>query len=129
MEGNNYMGFRDLFVYQKSYKLAIDIFHLSKTYPKDEKFALIDQMRRASRSIPTNIAEAWARRRYPKSFVNKLIDSHGEEMEMEVWINMSLDFGYISQETHDQLLDRLIEISKMLSSMENNPEKFCRIPK
>jgi len=126
---NNYLGFRDLIVYQKSYKLAIDIFHLSKTLPADEKFVLTDQMRRSSRSIPSNIAEAWSRRRYPKSFVNKLIDSHGEEMEMEVWIDMAFDFKYIRKTVHDEILIRLTEISKMLTSMENNPEKFCHLPK
>ncbi len=62
---------------------------------------------------------------YPKSFVSKLIDSHGEEMEMEVWLDMSLDLGYINPETHINLLNRYIEISKMLQSMETHPEKFC----
>ncbi len=126
---NNYLGFRDLIVYQKSYKLAVDIFHLSKSFPAEEKYVLTDQMQRSSRSIPSNIAEAWSRRRYPKSFVNKLIDSHGEEMEMEVWIDMAFDFKYISKTVHDEILIRLTEISKMLTSMENNPEKFCHLPK
>jgi len=126
---NNYLGFRDLIVYQKSYKLAVDIFHLSKSFPAEEKYVLTDQMRRSSRSIPSNIAEAWSRRRYPKSFVNKLIDLHGEEMEMEVWIDMAFDFKYISKTVHDEILIRLTEISKMLTSMENNPEKFCHLPK
>ncbi|MFK5856652.1 MAG: four helix bundle protein [Bacteroidota bacterium] len=125
MENKNYKGFRDLFVYQKSYKLAIEISHLVKSYPRDEKYVLIDQMRRASRSIPANIAEAWASRRYPKSFVSKLVIAHGEELEMEVWLDMSLDLDYINKETHNDLSNKYIEISKMLQSMESHPEKFC----
>jgi len=125
MENKVHKGFRDLIVYQKSYSLAIDISHLTKSYPKDEKYVLVDQMRRASRSVPANIAEAWAKRRYPKSFISKLIDSHAEEMEMEVWLDMSNDLGYINKNTHKELLTRYIEISKMLQSMESHPEKFC----
>ena len=127
MEDNkkNYKGFRDLFVYQKSYKLAIEISKLTQNYPKEEKYVIVDQMRRASRSVPANIAEAWARRRYPKSFVSKLIDAHGEEMEMEVWLDMSFDLDYINKATHTELLNRYIEVSKMLQSMETHPEKFC----
>ncbi len=125
MEKKNYRGFRDLIVYQKSYKLAIEIFELTKTYPKEEKYVLVDQMRRSSRSIPANIAEAWSRRRYVKSFVSKIVDAHGEEMETEVWLDMSMDFNYIDKETHAKFIRRYIEISKMLQSMETNPEKFC----
>ncbi len=125
MKNADYRGFRDLIVYQKSYKLAIEITNLTKTFPKEEKYVLVDQMRRASRSVPADIAEAWARRRYPKSFVSKLIDSHGEEMEMEVWLDMSLDFEYITKDIHDKLLNVYLEISKMLQSMETNPSKFC----
>ena len=125
MDKKNYRGFRDLIVYQKSYKLAIEITKLTKSFPKEEKYVLVDQMRRASRSAPANLAEAWARRKYPKSFVSKLIDSHGEEMEMEVWLDMAFDFEYITKNTHDRLLDGYLEISKMLQSMETSPEKFC----
>ena len=110
---------------QKSYELAIEISKLIKVCPKDEKYLLCDQMRRASRSIPANIAEAWARRRYPKSFVSKLIDAHGEQMEMEVWLDMSKDLKYIDIDTYESLLGRYVEISKMLQSMESHPEKFC----
>ena len=87
MEKKSYRGFRDLIVYQLSYKLAVEIFEITKTFPKEEKYALVDQIRRSSRSVPANIAEAWSRRRYPKSFVNKLIDSLGEESETEVWLD------------------------------------------
>ena len=64
---SNYKGFRDLIVYQKSYQLALEINEIIKTFPKEEKYSLIDQIRRSSRSVPANIAEAWVKRRYPKS--------------------------------------------------------------
>jgi len=74
-------SFKDLIVYQKAYKLAMDIFELSKGFPKEEKYSLTDQIRRSSRSVTSNIAESLAKRRYEKSFVNKLSDSFGEELE------------------------------------------------
>ena len=83
MKSKNYRGFRDLIVYQKSYDLAIRIFHLTKSFPGEEKYALTDQIRRSSRSVPENIAESWPKRRYPKSFVSKIIDSLSEEAETE----------------------------------------------
>lgn len=125
MEDKKYRGFRDLIVYQKSYDLAIQISKLTPSFPKDERYVLCDQMRRASRSIPANIAEAWAKRKYPKSFVSTLIIAHGEEMEMEVWLDMALDLGYINKQTHESFLTKYIEISKMLTSMINQPGKFC----
>ena len=121
----DYHGFHDLLVYQKSYKLAIEIMEITKAFPKEEKYVLTDQMRRASRSVPANIAEAWASRRYPKSFVSKLIISHGEVLEMDVWLNMALDFKYIDKSTHDNFINKYAELSKMLQSMEKSPEKFC----
>ena len=122
---SNYQGFRDLIVYQKSYKLAMEIFEITKTYPKEEKYLLIDQIRRSSRSIPSNIAEAWVKRKYPKSFVSKLLDSLAEESETEVWIDMSLDCKYIDDQLHNNLLGRYMEVAKMLNSMINTPDKFC----
>jgi four helix bundle protein len=122
---SNYRGFRDLIVYQKSYKLAMDIFEITKTFPKEEKYSLVDQTRRSSRSVPSNIAEAWVKRKYPKSFVSKLLDSLAEESETEVWIDMSKDCKYIDEQIHNSLLERYNEIAKMLSSMINSPDKFC----
>ena len=121
----DYKGFRDLIVYQKSYKLAMEIFEITKTFPKEEKYSLIDQMRRSSRSVPANISEAWAKRKYPKSFVSKLIDSLGEESETEVWIDMSKDCKYIDGQQHKSLLEKYQEVAKMLHSMINSPDKFC----
>jgi len=84
-----YRGFRDLKVYQPSYQLALEIFEITKGFPKEEMYSLTDQIRRSSRSVPSNIAEAWRKRKYPKSFISKLIDSLAEESETEV----SLDFS------------------------------------
>jgi len=122
---SEYKGFRDLIVYQKSYALALEINKITKIFPKNEQYVLIDQIRRSSRSIPANIAEAWVKRKYPKSFVSKLLDSLSEESETEVWLDMSRDFEYIEVHLHDSLLKRYQEVAKMLSSMINSPEKFC----
>ncbi len=123
---SDYKGFRDLIVYQKAYKLALEITEITKTYPKEEKYVLVDQIRRSSRSVPGNIAEAWVKRKYPKSFVAKLLDALAEEAETEVWVDMSLDFKYIDQGLHDSLNGSNQEIARMLHSMINTPEKFCK---
>jgi four helix bundle protein len=121
----NYKGFRDLIVYQKSYRLAMEIFNIAKSFPKEEKYLIVDQIIRSSRSVPANIAEAWVKRKYPKSFVSKLLDSLAEESETEVWIDMSNDCKYIDEKLHNNLLASYDEIAKMLNSMINTPEKFC----
>ena len=118
-------SFKDLIVYQKAYKLAMEIFEISKSFPKEEKYSLTDQIRRSSRSVTSCIAESWAKRRYEKSFVNKLTDSLGEENETEVWLDYSKDCKYIQNEIHETLLSEYIEVRKMLISMINNTDKWC----
>lgn len=120
-----YQGFRDLIVYQKAYQLALEITEITKSFPKEEKYVLVDQIRRSSRSVPANIAEAWVKRKYPKSFVSKLLDSLAEEAETEVWLDMSKDFKYIESSLHDSMIEHYQEVAKMLYSMINNPDKFC----
>lgn len=120
-----YQGFRDLIVYQKSYRLAMEVFELTKSFPKEEKYSLIDQVRRSSRAVPANISAAWVRRNYPKFFISKLLDSLEEEAETEVWIDMAHDCKYIDDQLHITLIDHYQEIAKMLHSMINNPGKFC----
>ena len=78
-------SFKELIVYQKAFKLAMDIFELSKKFPKEERYSLTDQIRRSSRSVSSCIAESWAKRLYIRAFVNKLTDSLGEEYETEGW--------------------------------------------
>jgi len=119
-------SFRDLIVFQKSYDLAMEIFTITKSYPKEEKYSLTDQIRRSSRSISANISEAWAKRIYIKSFVSKLSDSLGEEFETEVWLHFSKDCDYIDEETCNRLMEGYDEVRKMLISMMNHPEKFCK---
>jgi four helix bundle protein len=121
---SDYKGFRDLIVYQKSYLSACEISEISKTFPREEKYVLVDQIRRSSRSIPANIAEAWAKRRYPKSFVSKMLDALAEEAETEVWIDMSKDLKYIDYQLYDSLSGKYQELGRMLNSMINNPGKF-----
>lgn len=119
-------SFRDLIVYQKAYYLAMEIFEITKSYPKDETYSLTDQIRRSSRSVTSNLCEAWAKRIYVKSFVNKLSDALGEEYETEGWLDYSLDCKYIDKQTHTELMSGYDEVRKMLISMINNPEKFCK---
>jgi four helix bundle protein len=118
-------SYRDLIVYQKAYKLAMEIFEVSKDFPKEEKYSLTDQIRRSSRSITSCLAEAWAKRRYEKAFVNKLTDSLGEEFETEVWLDYSKDCKYVLVEAHSRLISEYLEVRKMLISMINSPEKWC----
>ena len=118
-------SFKDLIVYQKAYKLAMEIFEISRKFPREEQYSLTDQIRRSSRSVTSCIAESWARRRYAKSFVNKLTDSLGEELETEVWLDYSRDCKYIDKETNELITNEYKDVRKMLISMLNNPEKWC----
>jgi four helix bundle protein len=120
-----YRGFRDLKVYQLSYKLALEIFDITKNFPKEELFSLTDQIRRSSRSVPSNIAEAWRKRKYPKAWQNKLTDSLTEESETEVSLDFSLDLNYMDKKKHYYFIQKYDEVAKMLSSMIDNPDKFC----
>jgi len=91
-------GFRSLKVYSLAYKLAMEIFHLTKSYPKEEMYALTDQIRRSSRSVCANICEGYRKRRYPKHFSSKMTDADGEYSETIVWLEFSRDCKYISEE-------------------------------
>jgi four helix bundle protein len=118
-------SFKELIVYQKAHKLAMDIFEISNRFPKEEKYSLTDQIRRSSRSVSSCIAESWAKRRYIRHFVSKLTDSLGEEYETEDWLDYSRDCMYISEADYQALLSEYDEVRKMLISMINNPEKWC----
>ncbi len=120
-----YKGFRDLKVYQFSYQLALEVFEITKSFPKEELYSLTDRIRISSRSVPANVAEAWRKRKYLKSFTSKLTDSIAEESETEVWLDFSKDLNYINKEKYDHFIDKYDEIARMLSSMIDNPYKFC----
>ena len=118
-------GHRDLRVYQLSYSLAIEIFHLSKKFPKEEIYSLTDQIRRSSRSFAVNIAEGYRKRQYLKVFVNKLSDSDGEATETQVWLDFAFDCGYLLRGDYERLVSKYEEVGRMLGSMINSPEKFA----
>lgn len=118
-------SFKDLIVYQKGFEHAMTIFRLTKSFPKDERFSLIDQIRRSSRSICTNIGEAWRKRRYPAHFVSKLTDADAETSETMIWLDFALECGYINAQIHKDLTMQYEQIGRMLGSMISFPEKFC----
>ena len=117
-------GHRDLKVYQLAYKLAMEIFHESKSFPRDERFSLTDQIRRSSRSVAANIAEGFRKRQYPKMFVSKLADSDGEVAETQVWLDFARDCGYMPVRRRDDLTQGYEEVGRMLGSMISMPENF-----
>ena len=114
----------DLKVYQLSFESGMEIFNLSKKFPNDEKYSLTDQIRRSSRSVSGNIAEAWRKRRYPKSFIAKLSDSDGEAAETQVWLDYAFACNYINKEEHDYLYDKYEHIMAMLTNMIIKPEQW-----
>lgn len=118
------MKFQDLIAYKKSFELSMKIFELSKSFPNEEKYSLIDQIRRCSRSVSANIAEATRKKRYEKHFISKLTDSDSENAETQVWLEYSLACTYISEETFNELTNKSLEIGKLINYMINNPDKF-----
>ena len=120
-----FRGHRDLKVFQLSYSLAMEIFHLSKTFPREEVYSLTDQIRRSSRSVAANLAEGFRKRRYPNMLVNKLTDCDGEASETQVWLDFALDCGYLSKENHDRLISGYEEVGRMLAGMIANPKRFA----
>jgi len=112
-------------VYQKVFEQAMRIFEITKHFPKEEQYSLTDQMRRASRSVCTNIGESWRKRRYPAHFVSKLTDADAEATETMIWLDFSLNCGYLSAKDHTELSTEYDQIGKMLGSMIASPEKFC----
>ncbi|MBZ4033210.1 four helix bundle protein [Flavobacterium sp. 17A] len=118
------MDFKELLAYKKSFALAMEIFELSKSFPKEEKYSLTDQIRRSSRSVSANIAESYRKRRYVNHFISKLTDSDAENSETNTWLEFSLKCDYISKEKFEQLNIESIEIGKLINYMINNPDKF-----
>jgi len=118
-------SFRDLLVYKKARAVAKEIFEVTKTFPKEEMYSLTHQVRRSSRSIGAQIAEAWAKRRYEKHFISKLTDADGEQLETQHWIEIAGDCGYLSLPVMTRLNSDLDEIGRMLNSMINKANQFC----
>ncbi|MFI1745396.1 four helix bundle protein [Thalassobellus sediminis] len=118
------MDFKKLLAYQKSFELAMLIFEISKSFPKEETYSLTDQIRRSSRSVCANISEAYRKRRYPKHFISKLTDADGENSETNTWLEFALACNYIDKEKHLKLTQLGVEIGKLINYMINNPSKF-----
>lgn len=117
--------FRDLDVYRRAFQAAMTIFQLTKDFPVEERYSMVDQMRRSSRSVCSNLAEAWRKRRYIAVFKNKVTDSMQEASETQCWLEFSLACEYINQATFADLDREYEEIIAMLNSMEIKAEKFC----
>jgi four helix bundle protein len=121
-------SFRDLLVYKKSRELSREIFRLSASFPKDEVFSLTSQIRRSSRSVGAQIAEAWGKRRYEKHFVSKLSDADSEQLETQHWIETAVDCGYWNNDIALPLRQRCEEIGRLLNGMMEKSDLFCGDP-
>lgn len=118
-------SFNELVVYQKAAAVAERVFEYSKGFPADERYSLTDQIRRSSRSVGAQIAEAWGKRRYQRHFVSKLTDADAEQLETQHWISVAASCGYLEREVESELLGELAGIGRMLHSMITNAASFC----
>ena len=118
-------SFRDLVVYQTAFAVAQEIFERSSRFPKDEMFSLTDQLRRSSRSIGAQLAEAWGKRGYERHFLSKLTDADAEQLETQHWIHVAVSCGYLQPAEATVLIGRLLEIGRMLHSMMQKADLFC----
>ena len=123
--GERIESFRDLNVYQAAFELQQLLFRASKSFPKEERYALTDQLRRASRSIGANIAEAWQKRRYPAHFISKLTDADGEVAETEHWIDTAWSCEYLDDDVRAVLSSQCRSAGRMLGVMMKSPSKWC----
>jgi len=116
--------YKNLIVYQKAFQLALDIYKISETFGKSEKYSLTDQIRRSSRSVCANLAEAYRKRQYEAHFISKVSDADMENSETQVWLDFALSFEYISIEIFERLFARSEEVGRLLNHMIHNPEKY-----
>jgi len=117
---------QELHVYRTAFEAAMTIFHVSKKFPLEERFALTDQIRRSSRSVCSNLAEAWRKRKYRAVFQNKITDCSQEAGETQTWLQFALRCQYINQETYNYLDNQYEQIFAMLTGMERKVEAFCK---
>jgi len=118
------LSHRDLIVYQRAMELAREVFEMSKLFPKEETYSLTDQIRRSSRSVAANIAEAWRKRRYEAAFASKLSDSEAEAAESQTWLESAFDCGYISSEQFRQLFERYEALIRTIVGMQIYSESW-----
>jgi len=121
-------GFKELMAYIKAFQLANDIYDVSSRFPKEEKYSLTDQIRRSSRSVCANLAEAYRKRDYPKHFFLKLTDCQGENSETLVWLDFAMEYNYNTVEEYNRLIELNNEVGRLLTYMMNNPDKFGVAP-
>lgn len=119
-------SFKELTVYKKAFKLAMEIFGISKGFPKEEIYSLTDQIRRSSRSVTVCIAEAYRKRNYQAYFVSKSSDADMENSETRVWLDFACACGYIDEEVRSRLDGESIEIGRLLNHMIEFPGKYRR---
>jgi len=117
--------FRDLDVYQKAFRAAMRIYEITKSFPIEERYSLVDQIRRSSRAVCSNLAEAWRKRKYEAVFKNKLTDSMQEASETQSWLEFSLACQYIGKELFEEPDNEYEVIISMINAMEKNAHKFC----
>jgi len=119
-------SFRDLEVYKLAREVSKEIYLLTRSFPRDETYSLTDQIRRSSRSVGAQIAEAWGKRRYENHFISKLTDADSEQMETQHWLEVSEESGYMNSETAKGLLKKCESVGKMLQSMIDKASTFCK---
>lgn len=117
--------FQDLLAYTLARELAQEIFDLSREFPREERYSLTDQIRRSSRSVGAQIAEAWGKRRYKRHFISKLTDADGEQLETQHWLLSALDCRYIKRNKYKELMRKSIRIGKLLGGMIGKADVFC----
>jgi four helix bundle protein len=116
---------QDLEAYRAAYKLAMEVFRVSKAWPAEERYSLTDQIRRSSRSVCANLAEAWGKRRYVAHLISKLTDADGENLETQTWLNFGRDCGYLEDIVFEELIQTSEEVGRLLGGMLAKPEAFC----
>jgi four helix bundle protein len=117
-------SFKDLLVYQKAFELAMDIFEISKRFPKEEKYSLTDQVRRSSRAVCAIFAEGYHKRKYPAYFASKLVESDAENAETGVWLDFALKCKYMNEEEHTRLTSKKEEVGRLLGAIIKDPKKY-----
>lgn len=121
-------GYRELMAYKKARVLAREVFEISKSFPAEEKYALTDQLRRSSRAIGAQIAEAWGKRRYEKHFISKLTDAQAENYETQHWLETASDCGYLSLQRAKMLVEQCEEVRRLVGGMITKADRFCLHP-
>lgn len=117
-------GHRDLKAYQLAYRLAMDIFKATRTFPEEERYSITSQIRRSARSVAANLAEGYRKRQYRSMFVSKMADCDAEATETQVWLDFARDCGYLSPEHYARLMGGYEELGRMLNGMIEKPDSF-----